>query len=49
MPVALITGGASLICEGMTKCLVSRGWHVVVSDINLAGAELSRQEILHFP
>jgi NAD(P)-dependent dehydrogenase (short-subunit alcohol dehydrogenase family) len=39
MPVALITGGASLICEGMTKCLVSRGWHVVVSDIDLAGAE----------
>jgi 3-oxoacyl-[acyl-carrier protein] reductase len=39
MPVALITGGASLICEGMTKCLVSRGWHVIVSDINLAGAE----------
>lgn len=39
MPVALITGGASLICEGVVKCLVSRGWHVVVSDINLAGAE----------
>lgn len=39
MPLALITGGASLICEGMTKCLVSRGWHVVVSDINLAGAQ----------
>ena len=39
MPVALITGGASLICEGITKCLVARGWHVVVSDINFAGAE----------
>jgi 3-oxoacyl-[acyl-carrier protein] reductase len=39
MPVVLITGGASLICEGMTKCLVSRGWHVIVSDINLVGAE----------
>ena len=39
MPIALITGGASLICEGMVKCLVSSGWHVVVSDINLAGAE----------
>ena len=39
MPVVLITGGASLICEGMAKCLVERGWHVVVSDINLAGAE----------
>ncbi len=34
MPVALITGGGSLICEGVARTLVSRGWHVVVSDIN---------------
>ncbi len=39
MPVALITGGGSLICEGIARTLVARGWHVVVTDINLDGAK----------
>lgn len=39
MPVALITGGASLICEGAARRLSDRGWTVVVTDLNLAGAE----------
>ena len=39
MPVALITGGGSLICEGIARTLVARGWTVVVSDINEDGAK----------
>ena len=39
MPVALITGGGSLICEGVARTLVARGWDVVVSDINEQGAK----------
>ena len=39
MPVALITGGGSLICEGVARTLVARGWQVVVSDINEEGAK----------
>jgi NAD(P)-dependent dehydrogenase (short-subunit alcohol dehydrogenase family) len=35
----LITGGASLIGEGIAQCLAEAGWHVVVSDIALATAE----------
>jgi NAD(P)-dependent dehydrogenase (short-subunit alcohol dehydrogenase family) len=39
MPFALITGGASLICEGIVHVLVARGWDVAVADINLEGAQ----------
>jgi 3-oxoacyl-[acyl-carrier protein] reductase len=39
MSVALITGGASLICEGAARILVERGWTVIVTDINLPGAQ----------
>lgn len=40
MPVAFITGGGSLICEGIATTLSARGWHVVVTDINLDNAKL---------
>jgi 2-hydroxycyclohexanecarboxyl-CoA dehydrogenase len=39
MPFALVTGGASLICEGIVHVLVARGWDVAVIDINLEGAQ----------
>ena len=39
MSVALITGGASLICEGVARVLVARGWTVVVTDLNIKGTE----------
>jgi NAD(P)-dependent dehydrogenase (short-subunit alcohol dehydrogenase family) len=34
MPVALLTGGGSLIGEGITRRLVEAGWVVAVTDIN---------------
>jgi 3alpha(or 20beta)-hydroxysteroid dehydrogenase len=40
MPLALITGGGSVIGEGIARCLVARGWNVAVTDINL---DLARQ------
>ena len=40
MPLALLTGGGSLIGEGITRQLAARGWTVAVTDINLA---LARQ------
>jgi NAD(P)-dependent dehydrogenase (short-subunit alcohol dehydrogenase family) len=40
MPIALVTGGGSAIGEGITRCLVGRGWTVAVTDINL---DLARQ------
>ena len=33
MPVAVITGGASLIGSGIAACLVEKGWKVVLTDI----------------
>jgi NAD(P)-dependent dehydrogenase (short-subunit alcohol dehydrogenase family) len=35
LPLALITGGGSLIGEGIVCALVARGWQVAVTDINL--------------
>jgi len=35
LPLALITGGGSLIGEGIACVLVTRGWQVAVTDINL--------------
>jgi 2-hydroxycyclohexanecarboxyl-CoA dehydrogenase len=35
MPLALLTGGGSLIGEGVTRHLAARGWNVAVTDINL--------------
>lgn len=35
MPLALLTGGGSLIGEGTACALVDRGWQVAVTDINL--------------
>ena len=40
MPLVLLTGGGSLIGEGITRQLAARGWTVMVTDINLA---LARQ------
>jgi 2-hydroxycyclohexanecarboxyl-CoA dehydrogenase len=35
MPLALLTGGGSVIGAGITRCLVARGWTVAVTDIRL--------------
>jgi NAD(P)-dependent dehydrogenase (short-subunit alcohol dehydrogenase family) len=52
MPLAMVTGGGSAIGEGITRCLVARGWTVAVTDIDLdlarrsaaaAGAPLALQ------
>ena len=43
--VALVTGGGSGIGEAIAKSLAARGSRLVVSDINLAGAERVVQEI----
>jgi len=40
MPLALLTGGGSLIGEGIAGALVARGWQIAVTDINL---ELARK------
>jgi len=40
MPLALLTGGGSLIGEGITRQLAARDWTVAVTDINL---ELARK------
>src|SRR5262249_2391458 len=40
MPLAFLTGGGSLIGEGIARCLVARGFTVAVTDINL---DLARQ------
>ena len=43
MPLALLTGGGSLIGEGIARCLVARGWTVAVTDINLDLARAGRR------
>jgi NAD(P)-dependent dehydrogenase (short-subunit alcohol dehydrogenase family) len=40
MPLAFLTGGGSLIGEGIACTLVERGWTVAVTDINI---DLARQ------
>src|SRR5689334_6879811 len=35
MPLAFLTGGGSLIGQGIACALVARGWQVAVTDINL--------------
>jgi NAD(P)-dependent dehydrogenase (short-subunit alcohol dehydrogenase family) len=40
MPLAFLTGGGSLIGEGIAGALVERGWSVAVTDLNL---DLARQ------
>ena len=39
MPLALITGGASLICEGVALSLARDGWDLAITDLNLEGAQ----------
>lgn len=39
MPLALITGGASLICEGVAQSLARDGWDLAITDLNLEGAQ----------
>ena len=38
MAVALITGAASLMGEGIAQALAARGWNLMLSDINEDGA-----------
>src|SRR5437764_15095413 len=40
MPLALITGGGSLIGEGISCVLAEEGWEVIIADIDRARAEL---------
>jgi NAD(P)-dependent dehydrogenase (short-subunit alcohol dehydrogenase family) len=40
MPIALITGGASLIGEGIAGVLARDGWDVVISDIKTDTAQM---------
>lgn len=35
MPFAMITGGASLMGEGIAQSLVARGWQVALTDIDI--------------
>jgi rhamnulose-1-phosphate aldolase/alcohol dehydrogenase len=44
--VALITGGASGIGRAAARLLASRGGHVVVGDLNLAGAQEVADEVV---
>jgi NAD(P)-dependent dehydrogenase (short-subunit alcohol dehydrogenase family) len=41
MSTVLITGGGSLIGEAIGQCLNEAGWHVVLTDIDTAKAELA--------
>lgn len=45
MPLALITGGASLICEGVAQSLARDGWDLAISDLNLEGARSVASQI----
>lgn len=45
MPLALITGGASLICEGVAQCLARDGWDLAITDLNVDGAEVVASRI----
>jgi NAD(P)-dependent dehydrogenase (short-subunit alcohol dehydrogenase family) len=42
-PVAVVTGGAGGIGQVICRTLADQGWHVVVCDINLDGAEAVAQ------
>jgi NAD(P)-dependent dehydrogenase (short-subunit alcohol dehydrogenase family) len=44
MPLALMTGGGSVIGEGIARCLAARGFTVAVTDIDRAavGSECGR-------
>lgn len=37
MATALITGAASLMGEGIARCLAARGWNLILTDINEVG------------
>ena len=45
MPLALITGGASLICEGVAQCLARDGWDLAITDLNVEGAKVVASRI----
>ncbi|MBP7730876.1 MAG: SDR family NAD(P)-dependent oxidoreductase, partial [Bacteroidales bacterium] len=44
--VAIITGGAGIICSSMAKALASQGVRTAVLDINKEGAEKVASEIV---
>lgn len=43
--LALVTGGASGLGREFCRLLAARGWHVVVADVDLAGAQETLSEI----
>ena len=45
MPVALITGGASLIGRSAAKRLLEGGWNVVLADIDRKALEVAASEL----
>src|SRR4051812_37493331 len=45
MPLALLTGGGSLIGEGITRALAARGWTVAVTDVKLELAQRVAGEV----
>jgi 2-hydroxycyclohexanecarboxyl-CoA dehydrogenase len=44
-PVCLITGGASLLAEGIARALISDGWRVILADIDLKTARASAKKL----
>src|SRR4051812_2981075 len=47
MALALITGAASLMGEGIALALAARGWELMLTDIDAAGAQRVAAKLPH--